>query len=145
MKKYVPVKKIKYTNTPPWVDKEVRKLICRKYKALKKYRLSKTTTRKCKLRALTQQVKYLIKCKHREYLSKIENSFGDNPITKPSYITGNVKITRLPTMVSRLKRQRKRRHFSSTLTFFRYCIHLQRIQRPVITQTHLNPTDTFKR
>ena len=70
---------VKGTNTPPLIDKEVCKLICRKYKALKKYRLNKTTTQKFKLRAHTQQLKYLIKCKHREYLSKIENSFGNNP------------------------------------------------------------------
>ena len=33
---YVPMKTIKNTNTPPWIDKEVRNLISRKYKALKK-------------------------------------------------------------------------------------------------------------
>ena len=79
VKKYVPMKTVKNTNTPPWVDKEVRILISRKYKALKKYRMNKTIIRKSKLRALTQRIKYLIRCKHREYLSKIENSFGDNP------------------------------------------------------------------
>jgi hypothetical protein len=47
------------TNTPPWVDKEVRNLISRKYKALKKYRMNKTITRKSKLRALTQRNKVL--------------------------------------------------------------------------------------
>ena len=31
------------------------------------------------MQALTQRIKYLIRCKHREYLSKVENSFGDNP------------------------------------------------------------------
>ena len=65
--------------TPPWIDKEMRDLISRKYKALKKYRINKSTTRKSKLRALTQRIKYLIRCKHREYLSKVENSFGDKP------------------------------------------------------------------
>ena len=76
---YVPMKTIKNTNTPPWIDKEVRDLISKKYKALKKYRINKSTIRKSKLRALTQRIKYLIRCKHREYLSKVENSFSDNP------------------------------------------------------------------
>ena len=34
---YVPMKTIKNTNTPPYIDKEVRNLISRKYKALKNY------------------------------------------------------------------------------------------------------------
>ncbi|CAB4041921.1 Hypothetical predicted protein, partial [Paramuricea clavata] len=57
VKRYVPMKTVKDINTPPWVDKEVRNLISRKYKALKKYRMNKTITRKSKLRALTQRIK----------------------------------------------------------------------------------------
>ena len=76
---YVPTKTVKDTNTPPWIDKEVRNLISRKYKALKKYRMNKTTARKSKLRALTELIKYLLRRKHRENLSIIECSFGENP------------------------------------------------------------------
>jgi hypothetical protein len=82
------------------------------------------------LRALTQWIKYLIRCKHREYLSKIESS---GPTTKPSYITGNVKTMRLPTMVSQQNQQS-----------LRYSIHPQPVQLLVITQTLWNQRDKFR-
>ena len=82
------------------------------------------------LRTLTQWIKYLLRCKHREYLSKIESS---GPTTKPSYITGNVKTMRLPTMVSQQNQQS-----------LRYSIHPQPVQLLVITQTLWNQRDKFR-
>ena len=46
---------------------------------MKKYRQSKTTARKQKLRTLTQTIKYAMRQKHRDYLVKIKDSFLDNP------------------------------------------------------------------
>lgn len=76
---YIPMRIVKDTNSPPWIDKDVRTLIRKKYQALKKYRINKSADRKRKLRSVSQQIKYLIRSKHREYLAKIENSFFDNP------------------------------------------------------------------
>ncbi|CAB4021912.1 Hypothetical predicted protein, partial [Paramuricea clavata] len=67
------------TNSPPWIDKEVRILIRKKYRALKNYRMNRSATRKRKLRSLTQQTKRLIRRKHQEYLAKTESSFSVNP------------------------------------------------------------------
>ena len=79
VKDHVPTKTVRDTNSPPWIDGEVRHLIRKKYTALKKYRQHKTEERKQKLRALSQNLKYVIRCKHHQYLAKIEMSFKDNP------------------------------------------------------------------
>ena len=76
---YVPTKVVKDTNSPPWIDGEVRHLIRKKYTALCKYRLKKTPERKVKLRTLCQQVKNIIRKKHKKYLDKMEISFTENP------------------------------------------------------------------
>ena len=77
--KFIPVKTIKDTNSPPLIDGGVRHLILKKYAALRKFRESKTVERKLKLRTATQNVKSLIKRKHREYLAKVEDSLSSNP------------------------------------------------------------------
>lgn len=76
---FIPKKKIKDVNSPPWIDGEVRYLLKKKYSALKKYRLNKTEARKLKLRHLSQNVKNLIKFKRQQYLTKIKSSLSDNP------------------------------------------------------------------
>ena len=77
--KFIPLKTIKDTNSPPWIDEQVRHMIRKKYAALRKYRLNKTVERKRKLRNLSQSIKYAVKVKHQQYLAKIEGSFNDNP------------------------------------------------------------------
>ncbi|CAB4035733.1 Hypothetical predicted protein [Paramuricea clavata] len=79
VRRYIPIRTVKDKNSPPWIDKEVRQLIRKKYKVLKQYRRNKSADRKRKLRSVTQQIKYLIRSKHRGYLAKIESSFCDNP------------------------------------------------------------------
>jgi hypothetical protein len=64
---FVPIKTIQDTNSPPWIDGEVRHLIRKKYTALRK------------LRTLCQQIKYVIRAKHKLYLAKIEASLNENP------------------------------------------------------------------
>ena len=83
---FIPKKVVRYTNSPPWVDREVRHLLRKKYAALKKFRQSNTTTRKQKLRTLTQTIKYAMRQKHRDYLVKIRDSFLDNPKLFWSYL-----------------------------------------------------------
>ena len=41
----VPMKVIRDTNSPPWIDKEVKLALERKYRALRKYRENKTVER----------------------------------------------------------------------------------------------------
>ena len=75
----VPTKLVLDTNSPPWIDGEVRHLIRKKYTALRHYRKNKTSTRKIKLRNLCQKVKYAIRNKHKMYVAMIEASLKDNP------------------------------------------------------------------
>lgn len=74
-----PTKSVKDTNSPPWIDSEVRHHIPKKHGVLRKYRLNKSDDNKLKLRFLSQHVKYLVKRKHRLYLEKIEGAFSENP------------------------------------------------------------------
>ena len=64
--KFVPKKTVFDKNTPPWIDREVKYLIKKKYTALRRYRL-------------TQEVKDMIKRKHEDYLVNAKHSFADNP------------------------------------------------------------------
>jgi hypothetical protein len=79
VQKCVPVKVIQDTNSPPWIDGEVRHIMRKKYRALKKYRDNRTEERKRKLRSLSNDIKKLVRCKHRNYLYKIQGSFSENP------------------------------------------------------------------
>ena len=79
VQKCVPVKVIQDTNSPPWIDGEVGHIMRKKYRALKKYRDNRTEERKRKLRSLSNDVKKLVRCKHRNYLYKIQGSFSENP------------------------------------------------------------------
>ena len=74
----VPIKTVKDTNSPCSIDSEARHCLRKKYTALRKYRRKKTSTNKLKLRTLSQEVKYVIRAKHRDYLKKIGSSFKDN-------------------------------------------------------------------
>ena len=78
VRRYIPMRTVKDTNSPPWIDNEVRRLIRKKYKALNQYRINRSAARKRKLRSVTQQIKYLIRSKHQGYLAKIESSLCDN-------------------------------------------------------------------
>ena len=75
----MPTKTVNDTNSPPWIDSEVRHHIRKKYGALRKYRLNKSDDNKLKLRSLSQHVKYLVRRKHRLNLEKIEVAFSENP------------------------------------------------------------------
>ena len=77
--KFVPVKTIKDINSPQWIDGEVRQLVRKKYAALKKFRQNRSVIRKQKLHCISQNIKNLIRKKHREYLERVESSFNKNP------------------------------------------------------------------
>jgi hypothetical protein len=82
---FVPTKTVIDTNTPPWIDREVRHLINKKYTALRRYRQKRTEERKHKLRKLTQETKNLIKLKREQYLEKVQESFTKSPKSFWSY------------------------------------------------------------
>ena len=73
------MKSIRDTNSPPSIDREVKFALRRKYRALRKYSENKTVERKLKLRSLSNEIKKLVRQKHRDYLLKIEGSLKDNP------------------------------------------------------------------
>ena len=75
----VPMKVIRDTNSPPWIDREVKFALPKKYRALRKYRENKTVERKLRLRSLSNEIKKLVRHKHRGYLLKIECSLKENP------------------------------------------------------------------
>ena len=79
VKDSVPMKKIRDTNSPPWIDGEVRHLIRKKYAALRRFRQNKTAERKLKLRTLSQNIECVVRRKHQQYLAKIAMSFKNNP------------------------------------------------------------------
>jgi len=79
VKEHIPIKTVGDKNSPLWIDDEVRHLIRKKCAALKKFRLNKSPKRKLKLRKLSQNIKYHVRSKHRQYLAKFEASFKDNP------------------------------------------------------------------
>ena len=60
---FIPTKIVKDTNSPPWIDGEVRHVIRKKYTALRNYRKN-TAERKLKLHTLSQQIKYAIRAEH---------------------------------------------------------------------------------
>ena len=72
-------------NTPPWIDREVKHLINKKYTALRQYRQKRTEVRKRKLRQLTQQTKDLIKVKRQQYLERVQDSLSNLPKSFWSY------------------------------------------------------------
>jgi hypothetical protein len=59
--KFVPKKTVVDTNTPPWIDRDAKHMIKKKYTALRQYRQKRTEGRKRKLRQPTQETKDLIK------------------------------------------------------------------------------------
>ena len=60
VKDHIPARKVRDTNSPPWIDSEVRHLIRKKYSALRKFRQNRSPERKLKLGSLSQDLKYLI-------------------------------------------------------------------------------------
>ena len=65
--------------TPPWIDRDVKHMIKKKYTALRQYRQKRTEGRKRKLRQLTQETKDLIKQKRHQYLEKVQDSLAKSP------------------------------------------------------------------
>ena len=64
---FVPKKFVVDKNMPLWIDHEVKHFIRKKYTALRRYRENQTHQRKANSRRLTQNVKDMIKRKHKEY------------------------------------------------------------------------------
>ena len=52
VRRYIPMRTVKDTNSPPWIDNEVRRLIRKKYKALNQYRVNRSADRKRNYEAL---------------------------------------------------------------------------------------------
>ena len=96
----IPVKTVKDTNSPPWIDAEARHCLRKKYTALGKYRRRKTATNKLKLRTLSQKVKYVSRARHRDYLKKIESSFKRNPKLFWSYHKAILHSRGKPSVIS---------------------------------------------
>ena len=97
---FIPIKTVKDTNSPPWMDSDARHYLRKKYTALRKYRRRRTATNKLKLRTLSQEVKYVIRSKHRDYLKKIESSFKDNPKLFWSYHKAVLHSCGKPSVIS---------------------------------------------
>ena len=114
------------TNTPPWIDQDIKHMIKKKYTALRQYRQKRTEGRKRKLRQLTQETKDLIKQKRHQYIEKFkipsQNHLGfSGPTTS---ISSAIEIPHLLTRTTTQLQQHhtKKQNFSthsSRLFFFR--------------------------
>lgn len=96
---FVPTKFVREKTSPPWIDSEVKHLIRKKYTALRSFRKNRTPHRKKALRDLTIKIKDLIKCKHRDYLRKVQDSFANNPKIFWSYSNAVLHKKVLPSTV----------------------------------------------
>ena len=74
VQKFIPIKKVKDKNSPPWIDGEVIYHIRKKYAALKKYRKTRTEYCKRKLRKIT----VAHKCHVNIFLSSLTKHFSCN-------------------------------------------------------------------
>ncbi|CAB4012218.1 Hypothetical predicted protein [Paramuricea clavata] len=77
--KFVPKKTVVDTNTPPWIDRDFKHMIKKKYTALRQYRQKRTEGRKRELRQLIQETKDLIKQKRHQYIEKVQDSLAKSP------------------------------------------------------------------
>ena len=84
----------------PWPSSFFPKKVIEKYTALRKYRRRKTATNKLKLCTLSQEVKYIIRANHRDYLKKIESSFKNNPKLFWSYHKAILHSRGKPSVIS---------------------------------------------
>ena len=114
--KFVPVKTIKDINSPQWIDGKVRQLVRKKYAPLKKCRQNRSIIRKQKLRCISQNIKSLIRKKHREYLERVESPFNKNPkfsgaIIKLFYTIRNNTTRLLLTEILQPKLQQRKLNF----------------------------------
>ena len=76
---FVPKRTVVDTNTPPWIDRDVKHMIKNKNTAVRQYRNKRTKGRKRKLRQLTQKTKDLIKQKRKQYIEKVQDSLEKSP------------------------------------------------------------------
>jgi hypothetical protein len=77
--KFVPKKTVVDSNTPPWINRDVKHMIKKKYTALRQYCQKRTEGRKRKLRQLTQETKDLIEQKCHQYIEKVQDSLATSP------------------------------------------------------------------
>ena len=121
----VPMKTIRDTNSPPWIDREVKFALRRKYRALRKYRENKIVERKLKLRSLRNKIKKLVRQKHRDYLLKIEGSLKDSPKLFWNYhkaiLHHRARILRSPLTANQQNLPPKR--LSSLMLISALCLH----------------------
>jgi hypothetical protein len=142
---FIPVKFVTDTNSPPWIDGEVRHFIRKKYTALKKFRQSKSAARKHKLRTLSQTIKYLVRRKYREYLAKIKDSFQDKPKLFWSYhksilhhrVSSNAELSfkGVTAKTAAHKAELFNMYFSSVFTPSRSNTHLADANNPIPLRT----------
>jgi hypothetical protein len=120
--KFVPKKTVVDTNTPPWIDRDVKHMIKKKYTALRQYRQKRTEGRKRKLRQLTQETKDLIKQKRRQYIEKVQDSLAKSPKLFWSYHKHILRNRNSPPATQLQQHHTKKQNFSthsSPLFFFR--------------------------
>ena len=78
---FIPKKKIKDRLTPPWIDKEVRTLCRKKYRASRKALKSKDPKDIESFKAIRRKCKKLIRSKYNGYLNDLSKEISTNPKT----------------------------------------------------------------
>ncbi|CAB3986139.1 Hypothetical predicted protein [Paramuricea clavata] len=151
VKNSIPVKVVTDTNSPPWIDGDVRHLLRKKYAALKRFRQSRTSARKQKQRTLSQSVKYLVRQKHRDYLGKVKDSFAENPKLFWRYHKSvrRHQVSNRPEIVYNGETAKTAAHkaelfntyFSSVFTSPRSSTNLEAVTRSPLLRTELQLSD----
>ena len=125
VQKFIPIKKVKDKNSPPWIDGEVIYHIRKTYAALKKYRKTRTEYCKRKLRKISQTVKYLVK----RNLSPITRNCS-GVITKLFSTTGQVKMLLFHIITLWQKHPLRKLNFLTPISLQFSNLQLQRLMIP---------------
>lgn len=98
--KHIPKVKIKNSNTPPWIDGEVKHALRKKETARRAYRKYGGDGRLSKFKELRRDVKRLIEFKYVEYSKSIGESITENPKRFWSFFRYKTRSNSIPDIVS---------------------------------------------
>ena len=93
---FIPKKKIKDRLTPPWIDKEVKTLCRKKYRASRKALKSKDPKDIEYFKAIRRKCKKLIRSKYNGYLNDLSKQISTNPKKFWNFHSSKTKTRRIP-------------------------------------------------
>ena len=101
VKEFVPTKRIKDKQTPPWIDAEVKALCRKKDRASYKASKSKSQVHIDHFKSLRREVKKLIRLKYQSYLKKLADDVKKEPKKFWNFYSSKTKSRKLPSSIKR--------------------------------------------